>query len=186
MITLNVESSRYFSFKVDTNNLDETIATIQKKWDNAFPGNIMNYFFLDDTFNQQYAAQLKFEKIFKAFSSLTIFIACIGLLGLSAFTANQKASEISIRKIVGASVKDILGLLSKLYLKLLLVSCLVAAPITYYLFSNWLNTFSYRIEMDWWMIVVPCLIVFLTAIVTTSFYTIKAALISPVQFLRSE
>ena len=186
MITLNVESSRYFSFKVDTNNLDETIATIQKKWDNAFPGNIMNYFFLDDTFNQQYAAQLKFEKIFKAFSSLAIFIACIGLLGLSAFTANQKASEISIRKIVGASVKDILGLLSKLYLKLLLVSCLVAAPITYYLFLNWLNTFSYRIEMDWWMIVVPCLIVFLTAIVTTSFYTIKAALISPVQFLRSE
>ncbi|HEY5747560.1 MAG TPA: FtsX-like permease family protein [Chryseolinea sp.] len=146
----------------------------------------MSYFFLDDAFNQQYAAQLKFESIFKVFSSLAIFIASIGLLGLSAFTANQKASEIGIRKIVGASVTDILGLLSKTYVMLLLISSLIAAPVTYYLFSNWLDNFSYRIGMEWWMIVTPCIVVFLITIIATSFYTVKAALISPVQFLRSE
>lgn len=186
VILLNTESSRYFSCKVDAQNINETIATIQSKWDEAFPGNIMSYFFLEDTFNQQYAAQLKFESMFKVFSSLAIFIACIGLVGLSAFTANQKASEIGVRKIVGASVKDILGLLSKTYIKLLLISSLIAAPTTYYIFSGWLNNFSYRIGMEWWMIVTPCIIVFLVAIIATSFYTIKAALISPVEFLRSE
>jgi putative ABC transport system permease protein len=186
VVTLNTKSSRYFSFKIDAKNIDETIATIQATWDKAFEGNIMHYFFLDDAFNQQYAAELKFERIFKVFSSLAIFIACIGLLGLSAFTANQKAGEIGVRKIVGASVKDILGLLSKTYVKLLLISSLVAAPTTYYIFSNWLNNFSYRIGMEWWMIVAPCIIVFLIAIITISFYTIKAALINPVQFLRSE
>lgn len=186
VIKLNTESNRYFSVKVAGKNLKETIAVIQASWDAIFTGNIMHYFFLDDTYNQQYAAEVKFEKIFKVFSILSIFIACLGLLGLSAFTANQKSSEIGVRKVVGASVKDILVLLSKAYFRLLLISCLVAAPLTYFIFSNWLENFSYRINMEWWMIFVPCFSVFLVAIITTSFYTVKAALVNPVEFLRSE
>ena len=120
------------------------------------------------------------------FSFLTLFIACLGLLGLAAYTAESKSKEIGIRKVLGASVSSIIHLLSANYIKLICIAFLIAGPIAYYLFNSWLNDFVYHIDMPWWAYVVAVLTVTIVAFITIGFQTFKAALLNPVNSLRDE
>jgi len=175
-----------FSVKVNPANLSSTIAAIKKKYDEFFPGNLFDYSFLDEKFNEQYANDQLFGKVFAIFSGFAIFIACLGLLGLSLFATTQRTKEIGVRKVLGASVSNIVVLLSKDFIKLVLIAFLIASPVAWYIMHNWLNDFSYRINISWWIFIAAGFLAVLIALATISFQAIKAAIANPVKSLRTE
>ncbi|MEO0330767.1 MAG: ABC transporter permease, partial [Bacteroidota bacterium] len=179
-------SRSYFSLKVETARLSETIATANQVWDNYFPGNPFNYFFLDDHFNKQYQADLRFGQTFSFFALLAIFVACLGLFGLSSFMAVQKTKEIGIRKVLGSSVSGIVALLSKDFVRLVIIASVVSLPIVYLVMRSWLADYAFRIEIAWWLLLTPVILVLLIALFTISFQTIRAALADPAKSLRYE
>jgi len=172
--------------KVDTKDLTSTIKAIKAKYASFFPGNYFDYFFLDDHFNQQYANDQLFGKVFAIFSGFAIFIACLGLLGLSLFATAQRTKEIGVRKVLGASVSNIVVLLSKDFIKLVLIAFLIASPVAWYIMHNWLNDFAYRINISWWIFFAAGLLAVVIALATISFQAIKAAVTNPVKSLRTE
>jgi putative ABC transport system permease protein len=175
-----------FSVKIATNNMDETITLMKQKYQAFFPGNVFNYYFLDERFNQQYKDDTLFGKVFGLFSGLAIFIACLGLLGLSAFMARLHTKEIGIRKVLGASVNSIVTMLSTGFLKLVLVAIVVASPVAWWVMDTWLQDFAYRISIPWWTIPLTGLLTIFIAMVTISFQSIKAAIANPINSLRNE
>ncbi len=175
-----------YSIKISTDNMSGTIAAIEKTWNGFFPADPFNYFFLDELFDNQYKADKQFGKLFGLFSLLAICIACFGLLGLSAYNVLQRNKEIGIRKILGASVQNILFLLSKDFLKLVLVAFLIASPLTWWIMHNWLQDFAYRINIPWWSFALAGLLALIIALATIVFQAIKAAVANPVHSLRSE
>ena len=175
-----------YSVKITTGNIQATIATIEKTWNKHFPSDPFNYYFLDQLFDQQYKADKQFGNVFGLFAFLAILIACFGLLGLSAFNVLQRTKEIGIRKVLGSSVRNLLYILSKDFLKLVLISFILAIPITWLIMHNWLEDFAYRINIQWWVFALAGIVSFLIALVTISFQAIKAALANPVKSLRSE
>jgi putative ABC transport system permease protein len=179
-------SSNPISVKVDTKELPQTIASIKKVFASFFKGNVFDYYFLDESFNKQYANDELFGKVFLIFSGFAIFIAALGLLGLSLFATEQRTKEIGIRKVLGATVSGIVGLLSKDFLQLVLIALLVASPIAWYFMNKWLENFAYRISISWWVFVVAGLFAIVIAVATISFQTIRAALANPVKSLRTE
>ena len=142
--------------------------------------------FQDEQVSKLYASEVKFQKLFSNFTFIAILIACLGLFGLSAYTAQQRTKEIGIRKILGASVLGVTQLLSKEFLKLVLVAIAVSIPIAWYTMSEWLQNFAYHVELRAWMFVLSGLVAALIAMVTVSFQSIKAALTNPVNSLRNE
>jgi putative ABC transport system permease protein len=186
LFTLSRFSSGYFSIKVDLNNLEETIAHIEKNYAAAFPGNPFEYFFLDDSFNRQYQADLQFGNLFTAFSMLAIFISCLGLLALVSFSASLKTKEIGIRKVLGASVGQLMTLLSKEYLVLLFSATVLAIPLVIWCGQQWLENYAFRIEMGVEFIVVPAIVLLLVSLLTVSRSTWKAARANPVESLKAE
>ena len=175
-----------YSIKISTGNLTGTISAVEKSWNRFFPSDPFNYFFLDELFDSQYQADKQFGQLFGLFSMLAIFIACFGLLGLSAYNVLQRNKEIGIRKILGASVQNILFILSKDFLKLVLISFLLATPFTWWIMHNWLQDFAYRISIPWWSFVLAGLLALFIALATIVFQAIKAAVANPVHSLRSE
>jgi len=176
----------HFSVKVDPHNLSSKIAAIKKKYDSFFPGNLFDYFFMDEKFNEQYGNDKLLGKVFAIFSCFAIFIACLGLLGLSLFTTTQRIKEIGIRKVLGASVSTIVLLLSKDFIRLVIVAFVIASPVAWYIMHHWLQDFAYRINISWWVILVAGLLAGFIALATISFQTIKAAIANPVKSLRTE
>lgn len=176
----------FYSMKVSTTNLDETIKHVEASWEKAFPGNPFSYFFLDDYFNRQYENEQKFGNLFASFSVLAIIVGCLGLFGLSAFTARQKTKEIGIRKVLGSSVNSIFFLLSKDFIKLIVIAIIIAVPLTYYGMTQWLNGFAYRDNIALGTFIVAGAAVILSALITVSFQTVKAARVNPVDSLRYE
>ena len=176
----------YLSVKISTSDLNQNLEWIEKKYQTYFPGFQFVYFFLDEDFNRQYIADLQFGKIFGVFASLAIFIACLGIFGLSSYMAVQKSKEIGIRKVLGASVTNIVLLLSSKFVRLILISTLIALPLAYFVFDRWLETYAFRISIGWWFFVIPAMVVFLIAIITISVQTVKAALANPVESLKYE
>jgi putative ABC transport system permease protein len=174
------------SVKVDTRDLSATIASIRKKYDEFFPGNLFDYYFLDDHFNKQYANDQLFGKVFTIFSGFAIFIACLGLFGLSLFATTQRTKEIGVRKVLGASVSNIVMLLSKDFIKLVIIAIVIAVPVAWYIMHNWLQDFAYRINMSGWTFAIAGLLAVLIALATISFQAIRAAVANPVAALRSE
>jgi len=182
-------SLQFYHFTIDINDishLQENIASIEKLYKERFPGNPFEYFFLDDYFNAQYRAEGQYGKVFTVASSLAIFIACLGLFGLSAFMIKQRTKEIGIRKVLGAPVPTILLLLSRDYFKLILLAGVIALPIAYFSLHQWLENYTVRIPLAWWLFLVPLAIVVLIALVTVSVQTVKAALANPAKSLRYE
>lgn len=159
------------------------IQALYKKYDKDTP---FNYTFLDDAFNAQYKAEDRLASIFSVFTYITIVLATLGLFGLAAFTIEQRAKEIGIRKVLGASLTSINALLSADFLKLVLLAILIASPIAGWLMHNWLQGFAYRITLSWWMFAAAGLITIIAAIVTVSYHVVKAAVANPVKSLRSE
>ena len=172
--------------RVKGNNIKSTIENIEKKWKEFVKDRPFQYTFLDKTVAQQYHAESTAQKVFTFFSSLAIFIACIGLLGLAAYATQQRMHEIGIRKVLGASATNIARMLSKDFLKLVIVATVIAFPVAWYAMHKWLQDFTYRINIGWWMFVTAGAIAVFIALATISFQAIKAAIANPVKSLRTE
>lgn len=180
-------SSGNVSFKLEKNaDLAGTIKQIEKKWSQMAPGQPFTYEFMDDSFDAVYKTEQRIGKISLAFALLTILVACLGLFGLVTFVAEQRIKEIGIRKVLGASVGSILQLLSKDFLKLIIISLALATPVAYYFMQKWLQDFEYRIDIEWWVFVATGFIAILIALLTVSYQAIKAAIANPVKSLKTE
>lgn len=179
-------SNSFFSLKLNNGGSAQTVESVKAAWDNFFPGNPMDYFYLDSFFNRQYAKDDLFGRVFSIFSGLAIIVSCLGLFGLSAFSALQRTKEIGIRKVLGADVKNILLLLSKEYFYLILVAVVIGVPLTYLVMNQWLDNFVYRTNISWFVFVAAALIVLLVAFFTISFQIIKTAKTNPSRTLRYE
>jgi putative ABC transport system permease protein len=172
--------------KMNTANLTNTVTKVGNVWKKYFPELPFEYKFLDEDFNSQYIADQKRGKIFATFSILTIIITCLGLLGLTAFTTQQKQKEISIRRVMGASIMQIVTLTARNYLWLALIAAVIAFPVAYYFMNKWLKIFSYNNGLSAIPFIVSAIIIVLTAVLTVMFYSAKAALAKPAENLRSE
>ncbi|UFH54219.1 ABC transporter permease [Spirosoma sp. KNUC1025] len=174
------------SFRLSSTDLPALIKQIEAKWRQIAPGQAFSYQFMDDSFDEMYRAEQRIGSIALTFAVLAILIACLGLFGLAAFMAEQRTKEIGVRKVLGASVTSIIGLLSKDFLKLVLIAILIASPLAWYVMSQWLKDFAYKIDIEWWMFALAGLLAVGIALATVSFQSIKAALMNPVKSLRSE
>jgi len=172
--------------RIKNDNQKQTIAQIQHLYESYNPGFPFTYSFLDDAYQKQYETEVRISTLSEYFSALAIMISCLGLFGLVAFTAQKRQKEIGIRKVVGASVNSITFMLTKDFMQLVIVAVLIASPLAYYLMSQWLNGFAYRINIGPVVFLVAILSVILITILTVSFQAIKAALANPVKSLRSE
>jgi putative ABC transport system permease protein len=187
-LTLRLEprDCEVVSVRVAPGNLSGTIAAIERHWKTMMPNRPFSYFFLDEFFDRQYRTEERFGKLFLNFAVLAILISCLGLLGLASYSAIQRTREIGIRKVMGASVSDIVNLLSKDFLKLVLISFVIATPVAWYFMHKWLEVFAYRISIGWWVFALSGFIAVLIAIGTISYQAIKAALADPVKSMRAE
>ena len=179
-------NSRYLSIKIKPENISETIQRVGEVWKSVVPHRPFLYSFLDDDFNRQYKADFIFRRLFTTFSCLAIFIACLGLLGLATYTAQQRTKEIGIRKVLGADVSHIVTLLSKDFIKLVLIAIVIATPISWYTMNEWLEGFAYRMEIQPWVFILAGCMALLIAVFTISFQSVKSAFMNPVTSLKSE
>ncbi len=179
-------SNHPISVKLSTADLASTISTIKSKYNSFFPGNLFDYYFIDSHFNALYKNDQLFGEVFALFAGFAIFIACLGLLGLALFTTAQRTKEIGVRKVLGASVGNIVYLLSKDFVRLIIISFLIASPVAWWVMHNWLEGFAYRIPISWWIFPCAGMLAFCIALGTVSFQTIRAAAANPVTSLRSE
>lgn len=174
------------SVKIAGNNIPGALAQIETTWKKFVPEMPFEYTFMDENFDRLYEAEQRQGTIFTVFACIAIFIACLGLFGLSAFAISQRVKEIGIRKVLGANVGSIVGLLSKDFLKLVLVAAVIAFPLAWYAMSRWLQDFAYRISVPWWVFIFAGVVAGVVAFVTISIQTIKAASANPVKNLRTE
>ena len=176
----------YVSVKVSSNNITQTIADLKKTWAAFFPGDQFDYFFLDQHFNDQYQTDQRFGRVFGVFTVIAIFVACLGLFGLVSYTIVQRTKEIGIRKVLGATVNSILGLLYKDFALLVLLSFIISAPLGWYAINKWLQTYAFRTEINALLFIVPFIAVMIIAFSTVSYLSVKAALTNPVKSLKTE
>ncbi|HRN71560.1 MAG TPA: ABC transporter permease [Ginsengibacter sp.] len=174
------------SFRLNTAEVKPLIAQIKNKWTALAPGMPFSYRFMDEAFNNMYRSEQQVGKISITFAILAILIACFGLFGLVTYMAEQRTKEIGIRKVLGASVGQVIGMLSIDFLKLVLIASLIAFPVAWWVMHRWLNDFAYRIKIDWWVFLIAGLIALIIALTTVSFQAIKAAMANPVKSLRTE
>lgn len=172
--------------KIRTEKLPEFLTSLKREWETFSPAAPFSYSFLDDRFEQVYVGEQKIEQVLTLFSSLTIFIACLGLFGLATYTAEQRTKEIGVRKVLGASVGSVVALLSQDFLKLIVIALVLASPVAWWGMNQWLEEFAYKVTIDWWIFALAGLLAIGIALLTVSFQSIKAALTDPVKSLRSE
>jgi ABC-type antimicrobial peptide transport system permease subunit len=159
------------------------IEAVMKRNNPAYP---FDFRFVDDQFNQMFLSEMLMSKLARVFAALAIIISCLGLFGLAAYTAERRTKEIGIRKVLGASVPGIAGLLSKDFLRLVVVSCLIAFPVAWWAMHSWLQDYQYRVSIHWWVFAAAGILSVLIALLTVSFQAIKAAIANPVKSLRTE
>jgi putative ABC transport system permease protein len=174
------------SINVDAGHIPATVAAVEREWKKLVPDKPFTYYFLDEFFDKQYRSEDRFGTLFLYFAGLAIFISCLGLMGLASYSTVQRTKEIGVRKVVGASVGQIVFLLSREFLALVLLAFVVSAPIAWWLIHGWLKGFAYRVPVYWWIFAIAGLLAALIAIATVSFQAVKAALVNPVNSLRSE
>jgi putative ABC transport system permease protein len=187
-LTMRIEPGSFgmISIKMSTSNIRESIHAIEKNWNRIIPNRPFEYVFLDEMFNQRYQAEDKFGKLFFNFAVLAIFISCLGLLGLASYSTIQRTREIGIRKVLGASVSNIVNLLSTDFIKLVLIAFVIAAPIGVYAMNLWLRDFAFHTSIGWSVFALAGITSCLVAFVTISFQAIKAAVANPVNSLKTE
>ncbi|HTL09687.1 MAG TPA: FtsX-like permease family protein, partial [Chitinophagaceae bacterium] len=172
--------------KTRTSNMAGLIASLKTAWASYQVEEPLSYDFMDDLYNRTYAAEQKTGQMLTIFALLTIFVACLGLFGLATYTAEQRAKEIGIRKVLGASVSQVTAMLSKDFLRLVLIGCVLAWPVSWWAMHQWLQDFAYKIDLHWWVFLLAALAAMLVALLTVSAKAIGAALANPVKSLRSE
>ena len=187
-LIINFDWGNTFSvnLKVESKNFEQIISQVQKKYEEYDIENPFEYFFLDDDFNILYREDIRFGKIFGFFSGLSIFVACLGLVGLASFMTTQRTKEIGVRKVLGSSVKGIVFLLTKDFSKNVLYASIIAWFTAYYIMNKWLQNFAFRTKLDWWIFILSGLTALIIALLTVSFQTIKAANTNPVEALKYE
>ena len=174
------------ALRLRTDDVPGTLAWLEDKWSELNPDYPFEYHFIDEDMAGLYQSDAKLGQLFALFASLAVLIACLGVLGLAVFDAQRRTKEIGIRKVLGASVASIVGLLSKDLARLLFLAMLLAAPLAYYFMENWLQDFAYRIDIQWWVFLLAGILVAAVAFVTVGFQSVKAALVNPVESLQSE
>ena len=180
------QQNYYLNIKVAPQDVSNTLSFIEDTWGEVNAGKPFSYDFLDQDFQSQYEADEKRGQIFTLFSLLTVVIACLGLLGLAAYTTEQRAKEIGIRKVIGASVSSIVGLIYKDFLVLIAIAMLIAFPLAYFFMDGWLATFAYQTTIQWLTFAASALLTLLVTMSAISFHTLRAAMSNPVDSLRSE
>ncbi|MCI0696525.1 ABC transporter permease [candidate division KSB1 bacterium] len=176
----------FISFRIAPQGVTATLEHIRSVWSKFAPSYPLDYYFLDHDFARLHQADQQLGRVFQAFALLAIGIACLGLFGLAAFTAERRTKEIGVRKVLGATVTNVVTLLSKDFVKLVLLANLIAWPLAWYAMNKWLQSFAFRVEMEWWVFALAGGLALLIALLTVSTQAIKAALANPVESLRYE
>jgi putative ABC transport system permease protein len=183
---MNHNRQGFYTVKLDGKNMSAGIEKIQAVWNKRVTTRPFQYFFLDETYAKQYSAEKNFKTIFLYITGIAIFISCLGLFGLSSFITEQRTKEIGIRKVLGASVYGIVSMLSKDFVKLVIIAAVLAFPLAWYVMNKWLQDFVYRIEISWWVFAIAGIAALLIALGTISYQAIKSAIANPVKSLRTE
>jgi putative ABC transport system permease protein len=180
--------STYNQFSVLTSRQDqkELVAEIERVYDSVFPDNAFQYRFLEEKYKRQYNDDNRFGKVISVFMILGIVISCLGLIALSSYTAVQRTKEIGVRKVLGASLTNIVSLLSYDFIKLVMIATIISLPIAYFSMQGWLESYAYRISINWMMFAVPLLTIVVIAAITISFQVLKTAMTNPAQTLKHE
>ncbi|MFT5745814.1 MAG: putative ABC transport system permease protein [Saprospiraceae bacterium] len=181
-------TERFFRIQIKTTggNAAKAVAATEKMHREQLPDSYFKYSFVDEEYNKLYTSEAKTGKLFALFAGLAILISCLGIFGLAAFTAQRRTKEIGIRKVLGASFNSLILLLSKDFLKLVGIALFIAIPIAWWSMNDWLNNFAYRIEVEWWVFALTGLALGSIAFLTVSYQSVRAALVNPVESLRSE
>ena len=172
--------------KMKTASIGSAINHVRNAWNKFTPDYPIEYKFLDENFEQMYRAEDKLKSLLWIFTSIAIFVGCLGLFGLAAYTAERRRKEVGIRKVLGASTQGMVMLLSKDFIKLVVISLLIASPVAWYFMNKWLQDFAYRVNISWWVFAIAAILALSIAFVTVSFQAIKAAIANPVKSLRTE
>jgi putative ABC transport system permease protein len=180
------ESRWLANFKVNSSDIQSLVKQVESKWKSIAPSLPFSYRFLDESFDNMYRAEQRVGKIALSFAVLTILIACLGLFGLATYMAEQRTKEIGVRKVLGATVSNIVNMLSKDFLKLVILSAVFAVPLGWWIMNKWLEDFAYRIDIAWWVFVIAIGVAVVIALFTVSYQAIKAAVENPVKSLRTE
>ncbi len=174
------------AYRVEAGDMKSLVAKVESKFKEMSPGMPFNYFFLDDSFDNMYREEQRVGKVALTFALLAVLIACLGLFGLATYMAEQRTKEIGVRKVLGATVPNIVSMLSKDFLKLVFIAFLIAAPVAWWAMNEWLKDFAFRINIGWWIFIIAGVVAMLIALFTVSFQAIKAAIANPVKSLRTE
>lgn len=186
LLTYNPNYFNIFSVKMNTHDYPAALAQLQTQWKALAPALPFEYSFLDEDFNKQYQSEIRLSQLFTYFSGFAIFIACLGLFGLSAYVAEKRTKEIGIRKVLGASSSNILLLLSKDFVIMVSIAFAISVPLVWWAMSQWLEDFAYRITIQWWMFVLAGAVAVGVALLTVSFQAMRAAVANPVDSLKME
>lgn len=179
-------NASYLTVNINTSNIESTVKHIGEKYEAFFPMDPYEYFFLDEHFNRQYKADRKFGQLFFLFAGLAIFIAALGLFGLGSYMAMRRTKELCVRKVLGANILHVLLLIPKSLVVLVFVSGVIALPITYFMASEWLSNYAFRVDINPWMFIVPLIVVVIVAALSVLPESIKVALVKPANYLRNE
>jgi putative ABC transport system permease protein len=174
------------SIRIADARKDELIPVIESIYKKFYPGNAFQYSFIEDRYYGQYKDEKRFARIISIFTGLGIIISCLGLVGLSSYTAVQRTKEIGIRKALGASLLNIITLLSSDFMKLVTVAIVLSVPVAYFSMDSWLSHYPYRIALHWFLFLIPMLLVFVIAAFTVSFQVLKTARVNPANTLKYE
>jgi putative ABC transport system permease protein len=180
------DPSGYYSLKLNPLKTQEVLGFVEEKWLTFFPQNPFEYFFLEDYYNQQYRNEMRFGKVFGLFAFLAIFIACLGLFGLSSYATIQRTSEIGLRKVLGSSSVNAMLLLLRYFMIQVMLAVPIGLGLGYYIMSGWLQNFAFRIGIGWWFFILPLLLVLVITILTVSSQVIKTASVNPADSLRHD
>ncbi|MEO5564315.1 MAG: FtsX-like permease family protein, partial [Chitinophagaceae bacterium] len=175
-----------FSIKINTADLPALMSFVKQKWNTHFPESPYRFGFLDERFNSQYNSDKLFSTVLWLFTIVAVIIACLGLFGLSLYTIAKRNKEISVRKVLGATIPQIIGLITKDYLKLVVVAGIVALPVAFILVNNWLKKYAFHIDIGLWFFILPIVMIVTIALITVLYQSLKAAITNPVKSLRTE
>jgi len=186
LIATNSTMYRQASIKLATTNISSTMQSIKKIWEQTFPNYVYEYRFLDDKIASFYKQETQLSQLYKIFAAIAIFLSCLGLYGLASFMAMQRIKEVGIRKVLGATTRNIVYLFSKEFIVLIAIAFAIATPIAWYYMNQWLQGYAYRINVSWLVFLAGGLVAIVIALATISFQAIKAAIANPVKSLRTE
>ncbi|MEO1254413.1 MAG: ABC transporter permease, partial [Bacteroidota bacterium] len=179
-------TTSYYSVKINTENMRNVVDDIQENWESAFGNKIFDFFFLDDYYNEQYESDVKFGSIFGLFALLAILVACLGLFGLASYITSLRSKEVGVRKVLGASIQQLLKLLTWDFVKLVAIAIVLAAPISWWLMKSWLQGFENRVQLSATTFLIPAVTITIIAISTVAYHTLKTANINPAETLQDE